>query len=386
MQMDAPSRHVDFDLVAALHQGQRAADKTFRRHVQNASSVTRAAHARVRDAQHVAHALLQELRSPARLLPTLGLPVMILAFFYLPFVHDSALDATLQTGGIVVLALTISYVYSLSVKIAQDRGNNIAANIDVERGDVDAALRQSDVVIEETFKSHAQWVALTPFTYSASVLHLGLSNPARIVQADLIRPRLPPVHSPVRTSRRIPPIGAQEKQAPRYFQCADYWSAMTNGTELETGMVIWFRRARVEINVSPRPVRELLQLDLPRTESTCRRASPTGNDLQKAAAWYRYLVPNITFSFNVTRSSVTRRSLPARRDRHAPKGPDLYRQSSSLARVRHTVAPVERVGLQHKWQLSCQESCQIRCPGSLSVIAAGVVWQPLERLASMTIY
>jgi Fe-S-cluster containining protein len=30
MQMDAPSRHVDFDLVAALHQGQRSADKAFR--------------------------------------------------------------------------------------------------------------------------------------------------------------------------------------------------------------------------------------------------------------------------------------------------------------------------------------------------------------------
>jgi hypothetical protein len=64
-------------------------------------------------------ALLQELRTPARLLPTLGLPVMILAFFYLPYVQDSALDATLQTGGIVVLALTISFIYSLSVKLAQ---------------------------------------------------------------------------------------------------------------------------------------------------------------------------------------------------------------------------------------------------------------------------
>lgn len=67
------------------------------------------------------YALLQELRAPARLLPTLGLPVMILSFFYLPYVQDSQLDATLQTGGIVVLALTISFIYSLSVKLAQDR-------------------------------------------------------------------------------------------------------------------------------------------------------------------------------------------------------------------------------------------------------------------------
>jgi ABC-2 type transport system permease protein len=69
----------------------------------------------------IRYALLQELRSPARLLPTLGLPVMILSFFYLPYVQDSEIDATLQTGGIVVLALTISYIYSLSVKIAHER-------------------------------------------------------------------------------------------------------------------------------------------------------------------------------------------------------------------------------------------------------------------------
>lgn len=87
----------------------------------------------------IRYALLQELRTPARLLPTLGLPVMILSFFYLPHVQDSRLDATLQTGGIVVLALTISYVYSLSVKIAQDRDTpwrTFAAALPVRTGQV----------------------------------------------------------------------------------------------------------------------------------------------------------------------------------------------------------------------------------------------------------
>ncbi len=46
--------HVDLDLVAGLHECERAADEALRRHVQDAGAVAGAAHARVGDAQHVA--------------------------------------------------------------------------------------------------------------------------------------------------------------------------------------------------------------------------------------------------------------------------------------------------------------------------------------------
>lgn len=41
--------------------------------------------------------------------------------------------------------------------IHEEKDNNIALTIDVERGDVDAAFKDSDVVIEDTFESVPQW-------------------------------------------------------------------------------------------------------------------------------------------------------------------------------------------------------------------------------------
>ena len=41
--------------------------------------------------------------------------------------------------------------------IHQEKENNVALTIDVERGDVDAAFRDSDLVIEDTFESVPQW-------------------------------------------------------------------------------------------------------------------------------------------------------------------------------------------------------------------------------------
>ena len=41
--------------------------------------------------------------------------------------------------------------------IHDDRPNNVAVTIDVERGDVEAAFRRSDVVVEGVFNSHHQW-------------------------------------------------------------------------------------------------------------------------------------------------------------------------------------------------------------------------------------
>ena len=60
VQMDFARGDIDFDLVAGLHEGQRAADKTFRRDVQDTGAVTGAAHARVGDAQHVFNAGFEE--------------------------------------------------------------------------------------------------------------------------------------------------------------------------------------------------------------------------------------------------------------------------------------------------------------------------------------
>src|SRR5215472_13052851 len=51
MQVDAARGDIDLDLIAGLHQRQRPADKALRRHVQNASAVAGAAHARVGNAQ-----------------------------------------------------------------------------------------------------------------------------------------------------------------------------------------------------------------------------------------------------------------------------------------------------------------------------------------------
>ena len=52
---------VELDEVAVAHERERAADERLRRDVQHARAVARAAHARVGDAHHVAHALLQQL-------------------------------------------------------------------------------------------------------------------------------------------------------------------------------------------------------------------------------------------------------------------------------------------------------------------------------------
>src|SRR5437764_14417481 len=44
MQMNAARAHIDLALVAGVHEGQGAADKTFRRDVQDAGAIARAAH------------------------------------------------------------------------------------------------------------------------------------------------------------------------------------------------------------------------------------------------------------------------------------------------------------------------------------------------------
>src|SRR5258706_2806228 len=49
---------IELDQVAVLYQGKRAADERFRRDVQHAGTVARAAHARIGNAHHVAYALL----------------------------------------------------------------------------------------------------------------------------------------------------------------------------------------------------------------------------------------------------------------------------------------------------------------------------------------
>ena len=46
-----------------------------------------------------------------------------------------------------------------AVLIHEDKPGNVALLIDVERGDVDEVFRNSDVVVEDTFKSHLQWQA-----------------------------------------------------------------------------------------------------------------------------------------------------------------------------------------------------------------------------------
>ncbi len=61
VEVDRARRHIDADRVAALHQRQRAADRRLRRAVQQAAAVAGAAHARVRQTQHVFHAELEQL-------------------------------------------------------------------------------------------------------------------------------------------------------------------------------------------------------------------------------------------------------------------------------------------------------------------------------------
>src|SRR6478735_5759413 len=61
IEVDSARGDVERDAVAIPHQRQRAADIGFGRNVQNAGAIAGAAHARVRDPHHVAHALLHEL-------------------------------------------------------------------------------------------------------------------------------------------------------------------------------------------------------------------------------------------------------------------------------------------------------------------------------------
>ena len=53
--------HIEFDHVAILHEGEWTADERFRRDVQHARAIRRAAHAAVGDAHHVAHAEGEDL-------------------------------------------------------------------------------------------------------------------------------------------------------------------------------------------------------------------------------------------------------------------------------------------------------------------------------------
>src|SRR5579859_8176129 len=61
LQRQLPARHVELDDVAGFHQRKRPADPRLWRYMQHAGTVTGAAHARIRNAHHVAHALLEQL-------------------------------------------------------------------------------------------------------------------------------------------------------------------------------------------------------------------------------------------------------------------------------------------------------------------------------------
>src|SRR5438552_1332854 len=52
-EMQLAAGHVELDDVAVAHQGERSADEGFRRYMEDAGAVARAAHPRVRDAHHV---------------------------------------------------------------------------------------------------------------------------------------------------------------------------------------------------------------------------------------------------------------------------------------------------------------------------------------------
>ena len=69
LHAQAAGGHVEFDDVAVAHQRERPADEGFRRDVQHAGAVARAAHARVGDAHHVAHALGQQFLRDRQLAP-----------------------------------------------------------------------------------------------------------------------------------------------------------------------------------------------------------------------------------------------------------------------------------------------------------------------------
>jgi hypothetical protein len=60
-QFQPAARHIQQNLVTALHQGQRPAVCCLGCHMQHHGAISRARHARVRDAHHVAHALRQQL-------------------------------------------------------------------------------------------------------------------------------------------------------------------------------------------------------------------------------------------------------------------------------------------------------------------------------------
>src|SRR4029450_1618022 len=61
VKVDSTRGAAPLDLVTGPDEGKRSADEAFRRNMKNAGSIAGAAHARVRNAQHVANALLQQL-------------------------------------------------------------------------------------------------------------------------------------------------------------------------------------------------------------------------------------------------------------------------------------------------------------------------------------
>ena len=60
LEMQAPSGDIKFDDVAVLHQCQRAADCSFRRHVQHNRAIGRATHAPVGNPDHISDTLAQD--------------------------------------------------------------------------------------------------------------------------------------------------------------------------------------------------------------------------------------------------------------------------------------------------------------------------------------
>jgi len=60
IEIDGARRDIQRDRIAILHQRQRPADIGFRRNMQDAGAVAGAAHPRIRQPHHVAHALLHQ--------------------------------------------------------------------------------------------------------------------------------------------------------------------------------------------------------------------------------------------------------------------------------------------------------------------------------------
>lgn len=79
-------RNVEFDQISGLHKRQRTADMAFRRDMQHAGSVRGSAHARVRNSDHIADALFQQLFRNRQ---------------YSPFGHHGPVLAAVNTPGLL---------------------------------------------------------------------------------------------------------------------------------------------------------------------------------------------------------------------------------------------------------------------------------------------